>query len=241
MSVASAITALSPSSYWKLDDASFPMTDSAGAISGTAWNTPTANQPGITPGDTTGKCVSFQSVDGDGIIFGDNYDQAGTTSFTLLLFLQTTEAPTNSPFLLNKNDATIGWGFRIVNGSPNVTVRAQRGGGGVSQQINYSSYPLSTYTDGTPHMYSMRYDGTNITINIDGVDVQSGASSASITANALNLVAGRFSGGGNNYGGYMDDIAFWSGTALTEANLLGIWQAGQTGGSRRRMMLLGVG
>lgn len=242
MSVASAIAALSPSSYWKFDNTSFPMTDEQSVVSGSAAISPTANQPGITPGDATGKCVHFDAADGDGVTMGDVYDETGTTSFTVLLFAQTTTTPTNNPYLVNKQDSANGWGLRIVNGSPNVTIRMSRAGSSTFDQGNYTGMTLADLTSGTTKMFAMRYNGTSMILNINGVDVKTTASSLSITDHAGNFMVGRYSATGNGFDGYIDDVAFWDGTALSESQLLGIWQAGTPpSSSRKMMMMLGVG
>lgn len=86
----------------------------------------------------------------------------------------------------------------------------------------------SEYENGTPKQVAMSYDGTDLILNIDGVDVAQGASSKSLVAPTTNtdLRFGAYGGGGSAYEGYAQYAAIFS-PNLVEADLLEIYQSGE--------------
>lgn len=244
MSVADAITALSPSAYWKLDETTGTnFNDEIGVNDGTAVGSPVVNQASITPGDTTGKSVQFVPTGGDdGISFGDIYDFTGTTHFTALCFIRpVTYDGVNGHFLWANRDASAN-GWSLETGNPAVTFWMRRGDAAGFDEVGHT-IAEATYEDGNTKMVSMRFDGTNLVLNIDGSDVVSSGSSKSVTAAATNtsLYFGEYGGTGSGFDGYADNLAIWSGTALSESQLAGIWAAGSAPISLQTAFLSGVG
>jgi hypothetical protein len=223
VSVASAILSFSPSSYWKLDEASGNFLDQVGGITGTPVGSPAYAQSPITPGDTTGSSVRFDVVDGDTIQFGDVYNFTGSAQFTTLAWLKPISYDAGGGhWLWSAEGAGVnGWYFRLAN--PAVTFEAGRGDAAGFDTVSYFMTE-ATYESGNVMMVSSRYNGTNQIININGVDVASAPSSKTMTNDVQGLAFGAYTGLGSAYDGYADDIAIFS-TALTEANLLTIYTA----------------
>lgn len=226
MSLASTILALSPSSYWKLHETASPFADEQGAVSGTEFGTLTKNQASIITSDPTGKSVLFPH-DGSAITLTNTYDFVGTTSFTVLAFLRPVAFDaTNANWIWGNRDAALR-GWTLYAASPAVTWTMERGDNAGFDTVTYGGMSEATYENGVTKMVAMRYNGTNLTLNIDGVDVATGASSKSLVAPTTDTVLnfGRYGGGGSSYDGYASNLAIWNGTALTEANLASIYAA----------------
>lgn len=232
MSVASEILARSPSSYWKLNEPSgTSFADEMGAATGTAAQTPSPNQPSLVPGDTTGTSVLFANADGDGIDLTNAYDFTATASFTAYAWLKPVAFNTGTGHYIWSNSEASTHGWHLLVGNPAVTWFLRRGDAAGFDTVQYGGMSEATYENGVAKQVAMIYNGTNLRLNIDGVDVADSASSKSVVAPVTNTVLrfGAYAGGGSGYDGYADDLAIFP-TALTEAQLAAIFAAsgGQT-------------
>ena len=224
MSIHDEIDASGPDSWWKLDEASGTFADSAGSFSGTAPFPLYYSQTPVTPDDPGGKSVLFVASDGSRINFTDIYDFTGSAQFTAMCWLRPGAYNSGAGHTLwcNMGISTDGWGLILAN--PAVTFRMIRGDAAGFNQVDYTMSE-ATYEAGNPLMITMRYNGTNLILNVNGVDVVSTASSKSVTDNTDGLSFGAYNVGGSGYDGYADDLVIWS-YALTEAALLNIYQGG---------------
>lgn len=190
-------------------------------MTGTMANSPTQNQSPLT--GHGGKSIRFLNANGSGIDFGDVYDFTGTASFTALAFVQPLNYFEN--YFWSNADATArGWHLRIeANPAPVWTMR--RGDNAGFDTVTYQDTEAN-FESGAVRMVAMRYDGTNMVLNINGNDVAQGASAKSVVAATTNTVMrfGAYSAGGNGYDGFADDLAIFS-AALTRDELYDIFAA----------------
>ena len=215
--VAEAILALSPSSYWKLDEASGTFADSVGAVTGTAVGTPAYSQVPITPG-SSGTSIRFDNADGDRIDFGDVYNFTGASQFTALCWMKPTTWNAISGHHVWSNSDGGGNGWVLYLAAPAVTWTMVRGDAAGFNSVTYLTTEAE-YENGIPKMVAMRYDGTNLILNINGVDVISGASAKSMTNGEAGLSFGAFNGGGSGF----------DGSGCRPCNLPGLTDAGTAG------------
>lgn len=227
MAYADTVNALSPASYWKLDEASGTFADQRpAAITGTAVNNGSFSysQTRLIENDA-GTSISVTNTNGDAITFGDNYDFTGSAAFTALawIHLNTYNSATGHYIWGNLDGSVRGW--YVFLGNPAVTINVARGDNAGFDVVTHAVSEASI--EGSTHFVGIIYDGTNLKVGYDGAFVNSAASSKSLvaptTSTLLNL--GRYGGGGSGFDGRLDEPAIWS-SALSEAQFLSIYNAG---------------
>ena len=228
MSVLAAMLEASPSSLWKLQEASGSIADEVGGITGTVnQGTPGYDKPNIIPGWSDGKSFQFLNSDGGGIDFGNVYDFTGTTNYEVACWLFPTLFNAGSGHWIwgnNDSPGTRGWYF-AVQGGPNWEhmrgdASAQDVGGGAigSTQVDYIN---------RLHFVTVRFNGTQFIVHWNGADFAPVASTRSLVAatTATGLRLGAHSLGGSGYDGYIALPAVWSGSTMTQAQREGIYRA----------------
>jgi hypothetical protein len=216
MGVAEVIQALSPKSWWKLDETGgTTCADSVGGITGTLVNGALNNQPPLVG---TGRSVFFDNSLGSGIDFGDVYPFLGRVPFTALCFAQQTFYNTGSGATLwsNQGATADGWWLR-----PDFATEVLRFGRGDAVDFDIVTQLQANYVWNALHVYSCRYDGSVSYINVDGVDVIQGASTRSMTNDPNGLRFGARNVGGSGFQGYAQHLAIWD-RALSQPELAAI-------------------
>jgi hypothetical protein len=208
VTIASAILALSPAWYWKLDDATGPAaSDSSGN------GRPGAYVGGfrlLQPGPEAGT-YGVQVFDGYAQKVAPGYVTSGQTA-TLLCWAAIGAVDTGVHTLLANASGT--------NGG---SLAHQPASGGLPQLVvvrnNIANTSLSAYVlDFSWHMYAVVFTGTGVTAYIDGVAMGSVAGAV----NAFN--AGVSTSVGSAEYGYLAHFAGWA-SALTAGQIQGIYTA----------------
>lgn len=227
MSWESAVLALSPDSYWKLDEASAGpgAVDEIGAANGTYDGAGiTYSEPSLVPTDA-GTSVKFDDTVGGAVNISDIYDFAGTTSFTAIFWgkIETFNAG-NGHFAISKRTSTgpNGWYFAI--NAPACTLTAGRVISGTFQEATHTVAEATI--EGNSHMYGIQYDGTDISVIYDGALFGTAASAGSLSNHAVALTLGKYSdGGGSTWDGWMDEVAIFT-PSLSTQNIADLYTAG---------------
>jgi hypothetical protein len=199
-----------PASYWKLDEAAgTTATDSAGAVTGTYTNSPALNQ--VTGVRDAGTAVSFDGSN-DGVAAGDNYGFAGTTNFSVELWLNPTDATSSYRRVISKEvtGGTIGWDLYLAASSAGVPNRLgfERKDSGGGKDIAADTGALGT---GTWHHAIATYDGSSIRLYVDGTLHSTAGSARSIGATTGSpLRLGMSSDQSNVFGGLLDEVAIYT-------------------------------
>ena len=155
----------------------------------------------------------------------DVYDYAGTAPFSIEVWVNPTAATSQYRRIIGKED-TNQYGWRMVlastGGSPpnKVSLIRQDAAG------NESASSLTALQPGTWYHVVGTYDGTTMRMYVNGVQVDSNASSRSIPDHASALAMGTKNGGGAYLGGTMDEVAIYS-SALTAQQVSEHYNAGR--------------
>lgn len=202
------VRALIPASYWRLHESSSTMSDEMGLAAGTVTGT-TRGVSSLHDAADPDKAVQFDAG-ADYITFGDNHDFPALAPFTVCGLYKAAAIGSNDRLILAKlNGSTDGWGLRI---DTDRTVEFMRGASSTFQTINGAT----ALAIGTTYHVAARFDGTNLSLLINGVsDATPVASAASMPGNANSLQMGNTS---SSLSGVMDDWAVYA-RALTDAEI----------------------
>ena len=202
-------------SYWRLGESSgTTATALFGATNGTYTGVGVSyGQPGLLAGDPSATSVLFDDGIPGSCSFGDVYDFTGTAAFSAEVWVKTDGTETDS-YIWTKGDYSTG-GWFISYGDPVLVTRRIDSGG-----VDDGSFIASGLSSSVHHIVTT-YDGSTITLYVDGSSVDSDASTRSLpnTAAVLRLGA-QPDGGGSGFGGWMQDAAIYS-TALSEGDRCG--------------------
>ncbi len=207
-----------PASLWGLDLTSgTTVSDSVGGVNGTLNGAAALKQPSLYAyGD--GYSVGFDGASAY-ISFGDRYDFAGTSPFTVEAWLRPTTVDATPRRIWSKEAASDGWG--VYHSASGLTVARSAAG---TDACTYAT-PLAP---NTPYHVAATYDGTSLRLYLNGVLVAGPtASTRSLPGNTAPLVIGRQAATASNYfAGQLDLCAVYN-TALSPARVLAHYQAGQ--------------
>lgn len=215
-----AITALLPSSFWKLDEGSGALADSgSGAIAGTYVGGTRAIK-----GYRGNRAIEI-AADTALATFGDNYRFTGNVPFTALIVHRPTAIPAAAVakriFGKENAAATAGWilGVTSTGSAPAGRPFANRLPGGAAV-ISDQVVTLNEY-----NLFAISYDGANLSMYHNGV-MKTAADAIGIVGSAdvirINGVPGDTAAAGSQ--GRHQGFAVWS-RALTLAELNTIWAA----------------
>lgn len=222
-----AILALSPISWWDLNERAGSAVDCMSGVTGSLVNTPVRSGP-LTFKEVheLSRSLRFDNSDGDAISFGDVYDFVGSAQFTALAFLKPIAYNSGSGHSIwsNEDVSSRGWSLRLAN--PAVRWTMSRGDNAGFDNVTYDMTEAVYENGSIVRMVAMRYDGTNLILHMNGDDVAQGLSSKTLVAATTNtsLRFGSYSAGGSGYDGYADDLVIWD-RCLSLAELRTIWNA----------------
>lgn len=215
-----AILALSPSSYWGLDDVTTTIVDDAGAIDGTAAGTYTQGVTELVPGD--GAAMSF--VNGE-VDFGDNYDLTGNVAFTLLFWVKFDVIDSVQRRIFSKEftDGSGLQGWRVFSSATGPITCGRLSNGSIGSMTNVSAMSIDTL-----YMVCWSYSGTQSKLYLNGqLDRGPTTQNQNIHDSTTHLIMGRTPTATNGFKGTIDEPALWSGTQLADADVSNLWDISQ--------------
>lgn len=200
------VASLSPSSWFKLDEASGALVDSGSSPhNGTTHGGVIYNAAGGVLSDSNG-ALDLNGSTGYFDI-GDFYDFPGTAAFSIHALIQL-DTMTSTPRVVSKETGGVGWRMTLA-ASPSATgIAITRVDGGGADNANAGvAVPLSTWASvvGT-------YDGATLTMYLNGVPGTPVASSRSLPGNAVSLSVGTnpSHGAGTWLDGRVDELMIFS-------------------------------
>lgn len=216
------VIADTPAGFWRLDDTGATAYDSVRVANGTyAGN----YIHGIAAPPIDGSAGTYFDGGAVSVSLGDNYDQINTTAFSVeaLVYLDPNYVAVGSTFnILNKTDATNGWQFAVfATGTIGQVLFRRFAAGGAGFETALSAGTLRT---GRWYHVMATFDGTTMTVYVNGVAGTGVASSRNLTNNAFNCYIGRNNGGTAWANGAIKDVVIYTGTR-TAAQVLAHYQA----------------
>lgn len=193
-------------SYWKFDEASGAPQDSKGSVAGTLVNAPTQGADSILAGGHGGKALT-SSGSNQYVTFGDNYDFAGTDSFSVLVWVNPSGSLTSTRGIVAKtnSDSTDGWALRHnTSGVPQLVRWGDGGqesaGAARALEVGKTGMVVGTYDGGTIRCYL--FQDAAATFN-------STASTRSIAGNSESLRVGSRRDTTTGLAGTYDEVAIF--------------------------------
>lgn len=203
-----SILGAQPSSYWRLGEiGTTTATDQAGASNGTYTGTYTLGRRGLALGDRNG-AVEVDGVTGR-VVVSDVYDFPNVDPFTVHALVTFDTSPSGANMaIVHKANATSGW---AIYGS----VGGGSGGSLGSIVLSRRSATLANVDFGVSvgvvvpgRTYDVLgvFNGSTITVYVDGVAGTPGASTRNLPGNALSLTFGTNPAAGAPFDGTIDEV-----------------------------------
>lgn len=225
-----AVLALNPNSYWRFSGAS-GLTDSGSAgITLTSVGAPIRGRS-LVPSENAVEDASFKLDGTQYFTAGDNYEFTGEVNWTLMWWMRVESDTFGTGFqrILEKRDTggtNQGW-LIYGGGAPGqlqfdldfgATVEGLGTAASLDRnEVHFVSY---TWTDAT----------TDLKVYVDGVEIDDKASWTTApgfpASGTTPLTIGAAGNGTANLIAFIDDIAVWSGTALTATQIRNLFAAG---------------
>mgnify|MGYP000995852494 FL=1 len=227
MSWSSTVSGLSPTSCWKLSETSSTFADSGSANKpGTAGSGITRGVAGL-GGDLTAG-VSFAGTANDYIDFGDNDDLNGGSYSILAAIKFDGTNNTNYRRIVSKMAASDGFEVGLFKSAdtPSNGIYFDHKVSGTNKEA--SSAALS---NNTTYLVVCVYDTSADTMKIYVNGSQSGSTLTSVTSDLADNTAALTIGNSKDhllaaaFGGTIDEVALWKGTALSSTNVSNLWSA----------------
>lgn len=221
MSYKTYLTALSPSAYWPLDDATTPE-DAIGSLDGTLESGAALGAAGPLPADAS-TCATFDGTD-DRINVADHATIDLTTNWSVSMFFYgdafNHAGGSNFPRILSKGSGSgVGYQFLVDHAAgPKFAVQTQ----GLSDATHQTA---SSITTGTWYHATITHDGSNVRIYLNGTLDYTGAATGSVTTNATALYLGQRGDAANRWDGRIAHVAIWNGTVLTGTQASNLYAA----------------
>lgn len=223
------LTALSPTHYWPLDEASGTTADDAiGTADGTYMGSPlpTLN---VAPLIAEGAAVQFTRANNNRVEVLDDPDWDGFTSMSLVLAVKYTTLPSGVTYGLVARSAftTAGAQWRFAHGEffghtlffkHNLT----GGGGELSSSVAWS--PATS----TRYLLGMVWTGSVIRIYVNGAQQGTDQATTGTMASGGTLplkIAVNNDSNADPFNGVIDEVAYWKNTALTTQNMSDLYAA----------------
>jgi hypothetical protein len=208
-----------PASYWKLDETNgTTAADATGAHAGT-YSAVTLNR--TTGVKDAGTAVGFDDTQVQLITIGDYYGFTGTTAFSAEIWASPSAHAVDRRLFSKEGASGTRPGWRMNVNTNNRVSASRLDASGVAD----TATSTTTLAAGTWYHLVVTYDGANLRLYVNGTLEATVAStrSAGSTTNALRI--GRYSGGGETFGGDLDEAAVYT-TVLTQQQVTEHYNAG---------------
>jgi len=196
--------------YWKMDEASWNGISGEVVDSSVNGNNGTAENGATT---TAGKFNNGGIFDGinDDVNAGNTTSLQFSGSFTVSLWVKTTglNSTTQSKLIGKETWSTTGWHLGDHgNYSTNVFFRVLPAGSGGSCGTGMACFARSLLNNGTWHLVTGIYNGSNVILYLDGLQKDSRSATSFTGSTAANLLIGQFLGSAG--GGLVDDVRIYN-------------------------------
>lgn len=226
----SAVLALNPNSYWRFSGASGLTDSGSGGITLTSIGAP-IRASSIVPSENAVQDAAFKLDVPQYFTAGDNYEFTGEVNWTMAWWMkiQSTTFGTGFQRVLEKRDTggtNQGWLIYGGGTAQNLQFDLDFGatvegfGADAGLQVDRAHFVAYTWVDST----------TTLTLYTDGAEI--GTKTSWTTApgfpasGTTPFTIGASGAGGAGFIGMIDDIAVWSGTALTGTQINNLWRTG---------------
>ncbi|HEY4181467.1 MAG TPA: LamG domain-containing protein [Kofleriaceae bacterium] len=220
-----AVLADHPLAYYLLDETSGPTAaDVAGRVDGTyVGDILYAESPAVLSEPGTSPLFDQNDVDNSGVLFGNNFSFAGLAPFTLELWIFPTVDNTHTfRNVISKwlEPSPTSAGYIIYTQDANTLVFARDD---IAGKRGQTSAPINT--GGWSHVVGS-YDGTNLTLSVNGNVAGTSVSPELLPPMTTNFVVGSANGNvtTNPFRGQIDDVAIYD-YALTPEQAYAHYQA----------------
>lgn len=211
------VLADTPLAYWKLDEASGTVAHDASGNDnhGTYTNSPTLGVTGLMLDGVGATAVQFSRASAETVSIGDlsDFEFGGTAPFTVEAWVSLTTGPGSGEFytVVQKyqpgGSPTRGWEMLAING-PQFSF--QRRQDGATSHIVTSG----AVTIGTTYHVVVTYDGTTLTMYLNGAVVDTDATAVSLSTGSDPLVIAGQDIDGDFMNGTIDEVSIYD-RALT--------------------------
>lgn len=217
---ATYVASLSPSSWWRVNEASGNFTDAIAAITGTAVGGITYHAAGALLGDTDFG-ITYDGTSGY-FTAGDNYDFPALAPFSAVIWIKANTGGTDVARLFDKFTSNNGW--RLNYSESTRTLEFDRGNGTAMDAATKSA----SIVNGVWCLAGATYDGTTMTAWVNGVAGTGVASSKSLPGNAVNLAVGSARGSASTFvDGSVDEPMIFS-RALSAGEMQALYTIGRS-------------
>ena len=209
------------SSYWRFGEASGTTATAAkGPVTGSYGVGVRLGQLGLITGDANTAAI----FDGTGtalVRFGDVYDFAGTTRFSLEAWVKPTTVDANARRIFAKDWANAAGvqGWYLINSSSRLQFARLR-------DNVYQSFSVPPLAAGGRYHVVVTYDGATMRLYVNGALKGAAASGAALLDGTVPFTMGAKATGGVNWAGTIDEAAVYSGTVLSPADVQSHYAAG---------------
>jgi hypothetical protein len=220
------LLALSPLFYGLLAEASgTTLVDSSGnAHDGTWPAAPTFGVPGLLTGDPD-TATDFQGPTTGGHAQIPTGTWMDTTTLTIVAWIKR-ESASSTGYILSRDGSsgvTRDWRLFLNNSTGRLDFAVWNAAGTV---VTLS--PTTVLAQDTRYCVAAKYDGTNMKLFLDGVQIGTVAHSGNVRTTAQKICIGSFNeSSSNRFNGVMGKIALF-GTALSDADILALYESGST-------------
>lgn len=209
-----AVTADTPTHYWRLGESSSPAADSAGSRSCAAAGAPVFSSTGLLATDSN-TAVAFGGSDS---LNCGSFSFVDQTASSLEAWVRFDTLPTAPGIAMIAGSDS--FGLRMVGGVPQLMVRTSlRAGdpyvlaGSLPLQVNRTYHLVGTWTSGAAHLY------------VDGVEVGSSVINGAGRGTEGFWIGASSSTAGRAVDGVLDEVAYFP-TKLSRAQVLDHYEAG---------------
>ncbi len=193
--------------YYKFDEQTGPIVDSAGTVNGTGTNLV----------NTTGKInTAYNFTTGAFMNMGDNIEHENI-SIQAWVYTNASGVPTS--VVVSKSGAAEGYFIQIINNAGWVLRVCIYTGSTVCAQ------DTAVFTKNTFHHIVATYNGTVIRLWKDGVNVANASQTGPILYGSVDLNIGRNPVGSDPFMGTIDEVAFWN-QSLSQSQILQLYNSG---------------
>lgn len=222
-----AVLALSPSSYWRFVGTNALTDSGSGGLTLTSVGAPLRARS-IVPSEGVIEDAAFKLDSLQYFTAGDNYEFPGEINWTMMLWMRPDSGLFGTDFhrLLEKRDTGGTFPGWLIYGSGTNNLTFDIDFGATVEGLTTAG----VITQGAPHfiVYTWVDATSTLTLYMDGFEVDTKSSWTTApgmpASGTAPFTIGASSSGGNGFIGMIDDVAVWSGTALTAKQVENLWR-----------------